>query len=243
VLGRQTTDVLPDGTLRRELVARSDAGTEVLLWSAAGADVRPQKAWAHDDSFVSFKIAEPSTADSDILRADVDWSTGVPALGTTTVVVDGVMGSFPSPLNLIPIFEGFDVSPDGNRVVYGARDFVAGGIDLFVLDLATGTTLALGSGRRPAWSEDGSRIAFQGVNTGVFTIRADGSDLLAVRQTGEQPVWSPDGAWLGLTATIQTGRGSKVKTADEVVLVPSQGGADGNLTTDVDPNVRALGWR
>ena len=62
------------------------------------------------------------------------------------------------------------------------------------------------SGHPPAWSPDGSRIAFVGyerVRTGdleyrdrhtVYTVRPDGSDLVELGETLGNPAWSPDGS-------------------------------------------------
>jgi Tol biopolymer transport system component len=48
----------------------------------------------------------------------------------------------------------------------------------------------------PAWSPDGSRIAFSSEEEGrwdVYVMQADGSDLARVVSDGTQPAWSPDG--------------------------------------------------
>jgi hypothetical protein len=193
---------------------------------------------------LAFKVSRPADGIAQVIQADVDWSGGAPALGTNTaVLLERALVTPPwSQTPLVTIRE-FDFSPDGALFVYGETDYVAGGITLYLEDLATGSTTPIGQGRRPEWSADGDRIAFQGETTGVHTMRPDGSDVQEVRATGEQPVWSPDGAWLALTATITTGKGSKTKTADEVLRVASSGGSEQNLTTDTVPNVRALGWR
>ena len=48
------------------------------------------------------------------------------------------------------------------------------------------------SGRNPAWSRDGSRIAFEAGGE-VKTAAAAGGDERAVVKNAEQPEWSPDG--------------------------------------------------
>ena len=47
-------------------------------------------------------------------------------------------------------------------------------------------------GDEPAWSPDGTTIAFES-STGISVIRADGTGLRSVRDGGYQPAWSRDG--------------------------------------------------
>ena len=51
----------------------------------------------------------------------------------------------------------------------------------------------------PAWSPDGTRIAFTRTAagaTGVFIMDADGSNAVQRTTTGSDPTWSPDGEWI-----------------------------------------------
>src|SRR5207249_4504494 len=79
---------------------------------------------------------------------------------------------------------------------------------------------------RPAWSPDGSHIAFQTSESNayhVYTMAADGSDRRLVTQSGNDdrhPAWSPDGRMLAVDT------GTELKR--EIALIDL---ASGNRTT------------
>jgi Tol biopolymer transport system component len=110
-------------------------------------------------------------------------------------------------------------SPDGSRIAFAAHD--GDGQRLFVMN-------ADGSDVRPitdpdrfwvtgaAWSPDGTRIGFTGsifddkgetASSDIFTVRADGNDLVNVTQTPAAkddevgPTWSPDGSRIAFNET------------------------------------------
>jgi Tol biopolymer transport system component len=102
-------------------------------------------------------------------------------------------------------------SPDGSTVVH---DSVGGPWGLYEVDVATGTSQLLfddarGDAMYPAWSPDGSRIAFllYDEGTGSYTLWIQGPDGSRRRISGVPGaraasglVWSPDGARLALSA-------------------------------------------
>jgi len=108
-----------------------------------------------------------------------------------------------------------DLSPDGRRVVYAVtrtdveaeQDRVA----LHLLDVETGARRQLTAGRgsdgSPAWSPDGSLIAFVSDRAGaaqVFVISPDGGEARQVTELEKgvvgAPAWSPDGTRLAFSA-------------------------------------------
>jgi Tol biopolymer transport system component/TolB-like protein len=86
------------------------------------------------------------------------------------------------------------VTPGGRIAFYSDRD---GGWEIYVMDgdgrNQTRLTTSIGHALKPAWSPDGSRIAFNG--DGIYVMDADGSNQTRLTTSGgdECPTWSPDG--------------------------------------------------
>jgi TolB protein len=78
---------------------------------------------------------------------------------------------------------------DGRLAFVSSRD----GIDTIYLADESGVT-RLAPGDRPAWSPDGSQIAFNGVDgaQGIFVMNSDGTGVRHLGRGGN-PDWSPDG--------------------------------------------------
>jgi len=102
-------------------------------------------------------------------------------------------------------------SPDGRRVAYyDKRDE-----ELWIADLATGTRVNVSQSDAdlnymPAWSPDGTRLAFATSRTGdhdIYVVNADGTGLrqltvdpLPATNRDYAPAWSPDGARIAFSS-------------------------------------------
>ena len=127
-------------------------------------------------------------------------------------------------------------SPDGARIAFHAqRDDPAG--DILVAEVVrrslvnvrnltprTASSPLIDPDVTPAWSPDGSRIAFTGYRSGgaaIWVMNADGSGARQVTMIGAYgdyfPSWSADGKWLAFQRSYMT--------TTQVGIVSVDGGA------------------
>lgn len=137
---------------------------------------------------------------------------------------------------------GSSVTVENGPLVFAADDA------LWTLDGGVETAVRNGAGGGwPAWSPDGSQLAFASVRRdGLWVMRADGSGLRRVTRSPTidlQPTWSPDGRRLAFARTVP-GYGT------EIFVVGVDGRGLRRLTfnrgqdaePDWAPNGRRLAW-
>ena len=125
-----------------------------------------------------------------------------------------------------------DLSGDGTTVAFGTTRGRIGTVSLDGGEIHYLTGLG-GKEFNPAWSPDGSRIAFDeyGQHRGIFVMDANGSNARMLTPSGSLPRWSPDGASL----VFEGGNG--------IYRVPSQGGSPVYLANGRSPDWSPDGTR
>jgi len=217
----------PDGT-RIAFSSTRDGNPEIYTIGVDGSgitritenaarDILP--AWSPDGKKLIFNRIPDASAGGPfvIVNADGSGETTVPG----TIGGDGVL------------------SPDGSTLAYGFGQDVL----LVNLDGSNSRTLAVDvPASEPAWSPDGSQIAFGCVtneNQEICIVNADGSNLRNITNSaapiGEiQPSWSPDGKYVTYT-TFRNGN-------DDIAQRKTDGTAEVVLTASSQAEEQAPSW-
>jgi dipeptidyl aminopeptidase/acylaminoacyl peptidase len=188
----------PDGT-RIAFTSYRDGNAEIYLMNSDGSGVvqlthnsadDTEPAWSPDGRSIAFVSTRTGGSNVYLMNAD----------GSGVVSLTGTAGGFePS------------WSPDGASIAFSRVvricQFDVCLADIFVMPAAGGaatdvTRSAGGQAYQPAWSPDGSRIAYA-QDRQIYTIRPDGTEKTRIsRDPAAQdvvPIWSPDGLRLAFT--------------------------------------------
>jgi hypothetical protein len=113
-----------------------------------------------------------------------------------------------------------DANPDGPPPQGGQIAFSRDG-KIFLANTDGTAEVQLSAGpadSEPAWSPDGSRVAFSrgGDAGGIYVMNADGSNPVRRASAGGSPTWSPDGQWVAFSCRVGPDGGiCKVRADDD----------------------------
>ena len=218
--------LVPGGTIRVYAV-NADGSNPILF-----AEQRPASpvyvawsglAWSPTGERLAFVTAGESVNDLIVVGADGN--------GLINLTDDRA-------LNIDPAW-----SPDGAQLAFVSGSRTRSHLEVIVAD---GTarrqlTATTGSYRHPSWSPDGSRIAVavyssheDDANAGIYSIRADGADVIRITEDGDDPRWSPDGAQIafvsaGVNVVAADGRSRTRLTRTDLFESDPQWSPDGAL--------------
>lgn len=248
-LSAQPVDGSPylEGLSRQELFAVAEDGTSVqltddetlMLWEPAWVN-RPGVGRDGRIAAIGLRFASGVPVEGGVYLAavafDPDYEGGI--VGTMSaptlhVAFDLVEDGPPC---VVPDLTSFSFDPDGAAFVYRQRSSQR----LFVHG-ATGTTQIAEGGAWPAWSPDGTTIAFTW--DGLYTVRPDGSgtkrlvNTNAKMRVGGGPTWSPTSEHLLYVW------GDYSRSVQNIYRVAASGAGKTSLTDDIGGFPYHLGWR
>lgn len=213
------------------VVSRADGSEARVVPLPADADVGSPSP-SRDGKMVALSFAPGYDAPSDL------WTVAVDGRGLTRLTSTG---------NVVNVAW----SPDGERIAFTDQAQLSDGTynesgdDLYVVR-ADGTDLHRIAGTvsgyyPPAWSPDGTRIAFEDIKNRVSIVDVKDGMLTVVAPHGEAPVWSPDGRRLAFIRSAPCG--GYVACLWAKVMIMNLGGVA--APREVGPTFgqpRALAW-
>jgi Ca2+-binding RTX toxin-like protein len=212
VLGDTAPAWSPDGT-RLAFVSQRNGDADIYTMAPDGSDQREltfsnawdtDPAWSPDGKQIAFVSYRGGNEGIYFMNAD----------GSDQHLAVGDIG-YPSHLSW---------SPDGKSIVFQTYyyDYETGRelTGLWIAQGASAHPLLLGSDNDPAWSPDGTRIAFDGSrddpgNQDVYVMNADGTGVRRLTSDladDSHPAWAPDGSAIAFQSERDGKRNPQIYT-------------------------------
>lgn len=234
-------------------------GSGIFVINADGSELTQIASVGHSPKFSPDGSQVAYTASGNLYVMSADGSNVRKVLDVEVWIHDIMLATHPTVGQLPKRVESMAWSPDGTQFAIAVRetDLPIGGqrasgtelTNLFVIDADGSNVRRLTDNpysrdrrkdsRSPAWSPDGTRIAFvlMGENRGIYLIQADGSELiklpgieLLAHGSVERPVWSPDGTKIAFNMWTITAEGQN----SEIYAVNSDGSDLTRLTDTLE---------
>ncbi len=228
----------------------ADGATSVTLAVSVGDHPTAQWRWRFDDAF-------PTSGPAGGMSGEADGSVTISGLSpgramTIHVALTDAMGDVltPSVANRVTVFLPLPVPAadlTNTRIVYSRGELWSVNPDGTNAAELTHDGLVK---RNPAYSPDGSRIAYEATTEGdpsyghreIFVVSANGSNpvqLTAGSGSSTYPAWSPDGAYIAYITEVPEGADTR---RQQVARMRPDGSEKALLTAGIPYRKAALVW-
>lgn len=235
--GETDVEATIDGVRAQRTVRVHEAPDYQLVYEAGEGDDRHLRLWDLTTANAPRRLRTPNVAFTPAPSPDgreVAYAGVAKEAGANGDVDLFILSPDGSTRRVVPspAFDGDPAwSPDGTRLAFTSNR-TAGALDIFVVELATGALHRLtdaapqggapgsgGAARAPAWSPDGTQIAYtvqSATGSQLWVMSADGTNKRQLTDRDDandlEPTWAPDGSVIAFSRVFRQPQGSLVMT-------------------------------